>query len=159
MPRIPTVKFDASRVTDAVKIDLKQAIASLGDIRASDVDFIYAAAIRSVSAGRDLRTLYTTLMTLDHMTERRASHIALFLNNRASSMMDRARMLQVGIKYAKWTYSGAPCEPVEIDRVHREANGNRFAVSRGMFIDGKWTWPGVESGCKCVMTAIVPGFS
>ena len=163
---IPTVNFDASRVTDAVKADIRKNIMLLEGIDKNQFDRVYEAALRSISAGRDLAVLYNVLLELNinGMTKRRASEIALLLNNKATALMHRERQEALGIKQALWLYSGAPCEinpkrPTGQDAAHRAANGKPFDVSKGMFLDGKWTWPGVKSGCRCVSKPIVPGFS
>jgi hypothetical protein len=163
---IPTVNFDVSRVTDAVKADIRENIMLLEGIDKNQIDRIYDAAIRSVSAGRDLAVLCKALLELNinGMTTRRASEIALLLNNKATAVMQRERQEALGIKQALWLYSGAPCEinpkrPTGQDTAHRAANGKPFDVSKGLFLDGKWTWPGVEPGCRCVSKPIVPGFS
>jgi hypothetical protein len=163
---IPKVNFDVLRVTDAVKADIRKNIMLLEGIDKNQFDRVYDAALRSVSAGRDLAVLYKVLLELNinGMTARRASEIALLLNNKATALMYRECQEALGIKQALWLYSGAPCEinpkrPTGQDTAHRAANGKPFDVSKGMFLDGKWTWPGVEPGCRCVSKPIVPGFS
>ena len=166
MTHIPTVKFDDSRVTEAVKADIRKNISLLGDIDQIHFERVYDAALRSISAGRDLHLLYKTLleMNINGLTKRRAEDIARQLNNAATAFMDKERQGSLGIKQAQWLYSGAPCEvnpkkPTGQDAAHRAANGKIFEISRGMFLNGKWTWPGVEPGCKCVSKSIIPGFS
>ena len=162
---IPKVGFDASRVTNAVKADIRKNVLLL-EIDKKHVDRVYDAAIRSISAGRDLSVLHDCLMRLNvsGMTTQRAGEIALFLNNRATALMNRERQETLGIKKAIWLYSGAPCEinpkkPTGQDAAHRAANGRSFDVSKGMLLNGKWTWPGAEPGCRCVSKSVVPGFS
>jgi hypothetical protein len=163
---VPTVKFDASRITDTVKADLRKNITLLAEVDRSHFDRIYDAALRSISAGRDLSTLYNVLLDLNinGMTKRRAGEIAHLLNNKATGLMNRERQEALGIKQALWLYSGAPCEidpkrPTGQDAAHRAANGKPFDISRGMFLNGKWTWPGVEPGCRCVSKSVIRGFS
>jgi hypothetical protein len=163
---IPTVNFDASRVTDAVKADIMKNIMLLEGIDKNQFDRVYDAALRSICAGRDLALLYNVLLELNinGMTKRRAGEIAFLLNNKATALMNRERQEALGIKQALWLYSGAPCEinpkrPTGQDAAHRAANGKPFDVSKGMFLDGKWTWPGVEPGCRCVSKAVVRAFS
>lgn len=170
MSGIPTVKFDASRVTETVKADLRKNIMLLGEIDKNNFEQVYDAALRSISAGGDLQVLYNVLMqmNINGMTKQRAAEIARLLNNKATAIMQRTRQESLGIMQAKWLYSGAPCKinrknPTDQenrqDAAHRAANGKPFDVSKGMFVDGKWTWPGVEPGCRCVSKSIVPGFS
>jgi uncharacterized protein with gpF-like domain len=166
MSGIPTVKFDASRVTETVKADLRKNIMLLEGINRDDFEQVYDAALRSISAGRDLSLLYNVLMqiNIEGMTKQRAEEIARLLNNKATALMNRERQGSLGIKQAHWLYSGAPCEvnprkTTGQDAAHKAANGKQYDVSTGMFLNGKWTWPGVESGCRCVSKSVIPGFS
>jgi hypothetical protein len=163
---IPTVEFDASRLTETVKADIRKNIMLLEEVDKNHFDQLYDAALRSISAGRDLSLLHNALMEMNikGMTKRRAAEITGLLNNKATALMDRERQRSLGIKSALWLYSGAPCEmnpkkPTGQDAAHKAANGKSFDVSKGMFLDGKWTWPGVEPGCRCVSKSVVRGFS
>ena len=51
----------------------------------------------------------------------------------------------------------APLAP-QTEEDQRPGKGFHDDPSKGKFLGGKWTWPGVEPGCKCVMQAVVPGF-
>jgi uncharacterized protein with gpF-like domain len=166
--RIPTVNFDASRVTDDVKAEIRKYVAEIEGPTASQRETIYNAALRSVSAGGDLHTLHSALMGLgiEGMTKSKASAIALRVNKRATTLMNKAQQQSLGIKYARWMYSGAPCmanpkkptpADIEQDGAHKAANGQRFKVSQGMFLNGKWTWPGDDNGCRCISASIIPG--
>lgn len=164
---ILAVKFDASRITETVKADLRKNLEAIEGIGGSSFDQVYNAALSSISAGRDMSILYNCLqkMNIDGMTNERAAEIARLLSNKATALMDRERLNSIGIKQARWLYSGTPCdlkptgEENRQNAAHKAANGKPFDVSKGMFLDGKWTWPGVEPGCKCVMKPVVSGFS
>lgn len=82
--------------------------------------------------------------------------------SRERALSNRNRQLELGITEAIWLYSGAPCD---IDprkprgnqnASHKAANGKRFMIAEGMFLDGKWTWPGHEDGCRCVSRSVIP---
>ena len=62
---IPTVKFDASRVTETVKADIRRNVIALEEVGGTHVDQVYDAALRSISAGRDLSVLYNTLIEMN----------------------------------------------------------------------------------------------
>jgi uncharacterized protein with gpF-like domain len=167
---IPAVKFDASRVTEEIELDIKKNIAVIEGIEPAHFDQIYNAALRSISGGRDLGILFKILtqMNIDGMTKRRAEEIARSLNNKATVAINRERQKSLGIKYARWLYSGAPClrnsqkptdEDIRQDAAHKAANGKQFDVNAGLFLNGKWTWPGQEDGCRCISRSVVEGFS
>ena len=109
---------------------------------------------------------YWQVGKIDGMTEGRAAEIARSLHNKATAIIDRERQASLGITHAIWMYANAPCmkDPshpvaadVQQDSAHRSANGKQYEISKGLFVDGKWTWPGVEEGCKCVARAVLPG--
>ncbi len=156
--RIPTVKFDAARVTETVKADLRQNIKSLNEVSPGDFDMIYDAALRSISAGGALHILYQTLMTIDGMGKRRAADISRSLNIKATALMQIEGQKRLGIEYAIWMYSGAPCGSAEQDAAHKAANGKPYLVDQGMLLNGFRTWPGREDDCKCVSRPVLPGF-
>ncbi len=155
---IPTVKFDPAKVTEAVKADLTKNIKSLKEVGVADFDVIYDAALRSISAGGALHILYQALMTIDGMHRRRAEDISRSLNNKATALMQAEEQERLGIKYATWLYSGAPCGDVDQDSAHKAANGKPYAVDKGMLLNGRWTRPGHEEGCKCVSKSMIVGF-
>jgi len=76
-----------------------------------------------------------------------------------------ARWRELGITHAIWLYANAPCieDPshataadVQRDAAHCSANGKKYEISKGLFVDGKWTWPGVEEWCKCWARPVLP---
>jgi uncharacterized protein with gpF-like domain len=159
------VEFDPSIVSKSVKSNLRRNIELLDDLEKKHVKQVYKAALRSVLAGRDMATLCMALMKIEGMTQRRAAEIALSLNNKATALINRERQASLGITHAIWMYPNAPCmkdprhpvvEDVQQDSAHRAANGKKFEISKGLFVDGKWTWPGVEEGCKCSSRPILP---
>jgi hypothetical protein len=167
---IPTVKFDSLRVTETVEADVRKTILTLPEIDRNNFEQVYDATIDSISAGRDLHFLFDALMRLNivGMTETSAADIARLLNNRATSLMQREQQTALGIIHAIWLYSGVPCivDPkrpsdhyIRQDAAHKAADGKEFQVAKGMFLNGKWTWPGADPGCKCVSRSKIPGFS
>lgn len=165
LEKMPTVTFDASRVTESVESLLKESISSLEDIESKHFEKVFQAALRSVAAGRDLRALSTELMDIDGMTKKRAGEIARSLNNKATVLMNRERREALGLTQATWAYSNAPCmvnpkkpsdSDLRQDAAHRAANGQQFDIREGLPVDGKLTWPGFEDGCKCSSRTVLP---
>lgn len=60
--RVPTVKFDPARMTDAVLVDLKENIRGLPEVDADDFEAIYQAAFRAISAGGALHIISAALI-------------------------------------------------------------------------------------------------
>ena len=167
---IPTVKFDTQRVTEAIKDDLKINIKEIKDFNESNFGQIYDATLLSINRGGDLSVLFKAIMALNlpSMTKQRAGEISSFLNSRSTAMISRDQQVRLGIKYATWMYSGAPCymnhkkptaQDIRRNAAHKAAGGKRYEVAKGMLLNGKHTWPGREEGCKCVSRSNVEGFS
>ncbi len=165
---IPTIEFDPARVTPTVKADLRRNIKALADVDASQFAKIYDAALRCISVGGARNILFQALMTIDGMSQGRATAVTQSLNSKANAVMTAEHQRGLGIEYATWRYSGAPCitkpksaSKVEIERdaAHQAANGNIFRVAKGMFLTGRWTHPGREDGCKCYSKSLIPGLS
>ena len=70
---LPKVKFDPSTVTKSVKAYLRRNIELIDDLEKKHVPQIYEAALRSVSAGRDLNVLSLALMKIAGMSKGRAA--------------------------------------------------------------------------------------
>lgn len=101
------------------------------------------------------------------MTKKRASEISLDLINKATALTSRDRQVGLGIKYAIWVYSGAPCQlnprtpsdkDIQQDAAHKAANGKRYKVDKGLLLNGRLAFPGEEEGCKCISQPVIPGF-
>jgi len=111
--------------------------------------------------------LSTALIEIAGMSRDRAADIARSLHNKATEQINRERQSSLGIAHAIWMYANAPCmkDPwcdcptaadIRQDSAHRAADGKRYDLSKGLLVDGKWTRPGVEKGCKCVSRAGLP---
>jgi len=162
---IPTVKFDSSLVTKSVREDLKRNLKLIDDLDKKQFDKVYEAAVSAISAGGNLQVLFTALMECEGMTKGRAGEIARSLNNKAMSRISRERQMALGITQAVWMYSNASCmvnarvpteKEIQQDAAHRAANGTLYEISKGLFVGGKWIWPGTEDGCKCLSRVKLP---
>jgi hypothetical protein len=163
---IPIVKLDQSRVTTAVEAEIKSTLRDVPEIGAGELASAYGAALQSVRAGRDLKILHDALIGLG-LTKRRASEVAILVNNRATSLMNREQQASLGITKAVWLYSGAPCitssgtpslEDERRNTDHLAANGKSYVIVKGMLMSGRRVWPGQDPGCKCVSKSVIPGF-
>ncbi len=168
MEAMPTIKFDPSVVTKGVKADLRRNIELLEGLEKRRRKQVYELALRSIVGRGDFYLFCNEMMDLhiDGMTRSKAAEIGRSLANKAGAVIDRERHASLGITYAIWIYANAPymrnpshpsATEVRRDAAHCSANGKRYEISRGLFVDGKWTWPGVENGCKCTSRAVLPG--
>lgn len=114
--------------------------------------------MRSVQTGRDLGQLSKDLQKQFGVTKRRAAFIARDQNNKATSVFQRVRQVELGIEEAIWLHSHAGKKPRP---THVKNNGKRYSVKTGWYDPAikKNIWPGTEPNCRCVSKSIVAGFS
>ena len=111
--------------------------------------------MRSVMAGRDLAALSDELQASYGVTKRRAAFIARDQNNKATAVLQRTRHIELGVTKAVWLHSAGGKQPRP---EHVAFSGQVYDVAKGAFLDGVWTWPGMEINCRCVSKPIIPGF-
>jgi hypothetical protein len=167
--RMPTVKFDTKWVTRTVLAALERDVRNLPEVTEANFEAFYVLAKRGVATGGDLHFFSTGIsgLNIPGMTGQRAAQIATILWRRAHGRMDRERAADLGIARARWSYANAPCmadphNPTPEDRrrdaTHKAANGKVYVIAKGLRVDGNYTWPGDEFGCKCSSRSIIPGF-
>jgi len=116
---------------------------------------IETLVMQSVQSGRDLATLTDALENQFGITRRRAKLIARDQNNKATQTLTRTRQQELGLRQSIWRHSHAGKVPRPS---HVKADGKTYDLDKGMFLDGKWTFPGIEINCRCFSTPIIPGF-
>lgn len=156
--------FSVSFRQTAASRDVLQATvhANVGLIKSIPEQFlaqVEGMVMRSVQTGRDLSQLTKELERQYGVTRRRAAFIARDQNNKATSAIQRARQVELGLDEGIWMHSGGGKHP----RPKHVAAGKaqkRFDLSKGLKIGdkGQWVMPGEEPNCRCVWRAVVPGF-
>lgn len=111
---------------------------------------------RSVNAGYDMAALTKELRRDYGISQRRAAFIARDQTNKAKAVIEQARRQELGITEAVWMHSHAGKTPRPS---HVAANGKRFDVGKGMYLDGKWVQPGEEINCRCTSRSVIKGFN
>lgn len=163
---MPTVEFDASKVTEEIQKDIEESLLAVPEFSEADCQKLFPAALEAVTNGRDLAVLYQAITGsgFKAMTNGRAGDITSWVVNRAMALIERERRLQLGMHRAIWIHA-APCQlnpsnPSEDealqDRAHQAANGQEYDIAKGMFLNGHWTLPGREWGCKCSSKSVLP---
>jgi SPP1 gp7 family putative phage head morphogenesis protein len=109
--------------------------------------------MRSYTQGRDLETMVKDLKALYPKASHRAELIACDQSNKANSVVQRTRQLELGIESGVWMHSHAGKEPRQS---HVAANGKVFRIKEGCFIDGEYIFPGEKIFCRCTWRPILP---
>ncbi|EBF6371642.1 DUF1073 domain-containing protein [Salmonella enterica subsp. enterica serovar Java] len=150
-----TVPFRmTAEMNTALQASITENVNLIRSIPQQHLTQVETLVMQSVGRGRDLKTLTDELEKRYGITRRRAALIARDQNNKATSVMQSARQRSVGITEGIWRHSraGKTWRPS-----HVKANGKRFDLRKGMFLDGKWVLPGEEINCKCGWEAVIPG--
>lgn len=143
---------DVLQATTAANVSLIRSIAQ------QHLTQVEGAVMRSVQTGRDLGTLAKELEAGYGVTKRKAAFISRDQNNKATAAITRTRQQGLGITTAQWVHSAGGRVPRP---EHMKAGKDRlvYEVAKGAFLEGVWTWPGHEIGCRCVSRSVVPGFA
>jgi SPP1 gp7 family putative phage head morphogenesis protein len=143
-------------VHGAVVAENVQLIKSIAQEHLTDVQGI---VMRSVTTGRDLEHLARELRERFDVPKARAELIARDQNNKASAVITRARQQEVGIDQAIWVHShaGKHPRPEHVAFAAGRLGGPVYDVAKGAFLEGVWTWPGVEINCRCFSRPVLPG--
>lgn len=166
---LPTVKMDPSIVTPRVKEYLRCKIEDQAEFPPTNYDAIFEAGLRFLYSGGDARTFSLELQPLctAGVTSKRIGQLTTHIWASCRSIMDRERMLEIGIKECVWKYSRAGCmedrkhpsaQDLVRDAAHRAAHNKRYKVEEGLKINDQWVYPGEEPGCGCSSRIHIPGF-
>ena len=154
-----SVRFvQTQAMKDVVAATITENVSLIKSIASQHLGEVEQLVMRSVSRGRDLGYLSKELQARYGITKRRAAFISRSQNNLSSSAMERVRQQELGVVQAKWRHSRAS----KVPRPSHIANdGKLYSVKTGWWDPAikKFTWPGVEPGCKCVSISVIPGFS
>lgn len=150
-----TVEFKmTAAMNNALQATITENVNLIKSIPEQYLTQVEGLVMRSVSRGRDLSYLTDELEKRYGITRRRAALIARDQNNKATSVMQTARQQSLGITKGIWRHSHAGKEPRPS---HVKADGKEFDLSKGMYLDGKWTLPGEEINCRCTWSPVIPG--
>jgi SPP1 gp7 family putative phage head morphogenesis protein len=151
-----TVKFVMTpEMNDAIQATIGEQVGLIKSIASEHLAEVQGLVMRSITTGRDLEYLHKELTARYGITKRRASLIARDQNNKATATITRVRTQELGLTEAEWMHSHGGKHPRPS---HLRADGKRYQIAQGMYLDGKWTWPGVEINCRCVSRPVIPGF-
>ncbi|MGN6312862.1 MAG: phage head morphogenesis protein [Rhodanobacteraceae bacterium] len=152
---LPTVKFTMTdEMRNAYQAVAGEQVGLIKSIASEHLTDVEGIVMRSVSRGRDLESVAKELQARYGVTKRRAALIARDQNNKATSALQSVRQRQLGIAEGIWKHSHGGKHPRPS---HVKANGQKFDLSKGMYLDGKWVMPGEEINCRCTWSPVIPG--
>lgn len=150
------VEFRASPVVRAAMAAVvDENVGLIRSIASDHLAQVSGLVMRSASVGRDLNTMATELRERFEVPKKRAALIARDQNNKMTAVVARVRQKEAGIDQAIWMHSHAGRKPRP---EHLAFSGYTYDVAKGAFLEGVWTWPGVEINCRCYSKPVLPGF-
>lgn len=159
-----TVEFTMTpQVRDVFAATLNEQVSLIRSIPEQCLTQVASMVNVAVQTGHDLGTLTKGLEKQFGVSRHRAALIARDQSSKATATITRARQQELGINRAKWLHSAGGKVPrpehVAFSKgTHRGGNhGPFYDVAKGAFLEGKWTWPGVEINCRCVSIPVIPG--
>lgn len=141
---------------DAYTAVIQEQVGLIKSIPEHYLNEVEGMVMRSVQQGRNLDWISKELRKRYAITKRRAELISRDQNNKATAVITRVRQKEIGITEAIWRHSSAGKEPRPS---HVAANGKRYDVDKGMYIDGEWIFPGEKINCRCTSRSVIPGFN
>lgn len=153
-----TVQFKPTRyVQSMVQSAINENVNLIKGMTNDHLKDIRTAVNLSVQNGRDLSSLSEALQKQYGISRRRAAFIARDQNNKATSVINRARQAELGLKKGIWVHSSGGKHP-RPDHVKAGKDRLRFDLTKGAYIGGRWIHPGEEPNCRCTWLVIIPGF-
>lgn len=157
-----SVKFKMSAaMRDAFNASLDKNVGLIQSIPEKYLQQVEGIVSRSYASGRDLGTMVKELKALYPKAQNRAVLIARDQSNKANSVVENARRLQLGITQAVWMHSGGGKHPRPN---HVKASGTVYDIRTGCPIknekgDLEWIFPGQKINCRCVSRSVIPGLT
>jgi uncharacterized protein with gpF-like domain len=149
-----SVVFGVTKGTrDIYNAVLQENIELIKSIPEEYLKDVQGVIMRAFSSGRDLQSMVRGIKEVYAVTDRRAILISRDQSNKATSVLTRARRIELGIKEAIWIHSRGGKTP-RAD--HQAADGKKFDVEKGCLISGEYIQPGEKINCRCVSKAILP---
>jgi SPP1 gp7 family putative phage head morphogenesis protein len=152
-----TVQFSMTApMNDVFQAVISEQVGLIKSIASQHLTQVETLVMQSVQRGRDLGWLTDKLTKQYGITKRRAALIARDQNNKATAVLNNVRQRELGITEGIWRHSAAGKQPRPS---HVHADGQKFDLSKGMYLDGKWVLPGEEINCRCTVQPIIKGFN
>lgn len=145
-----TLKTDvvSGKVADVTKAAIKQNVALIKSIPTKYFERIEGEVMRSIQTGRGMADLQPAIENIGAVTKKRAGLIARDQTSKATTAINKARMLGLGVRKFEWVHTMGEKFPREL---HRDVlNGNIYEFDNPPVIDertGERGLPGQLINC------------
>lgn len=148
-----TVRFQPTRRSvRAYELEIDQQVGLIKSIPQQFLTDVQSTVYQSVMEGGNLQRVVEDVKQKYGIAHRRAAFIARDQNNKAKAIIERERRRELGITRAKWRHSGGGKHPRP---EHVEFSGKFYDIEQGAYLEGVWTWPGMQPNCRCTDQAVI----
>lgn len=154
-----TAKFKMTPAQrDVLRATVHANVSLIKSIPTQYLNQVEGIVMRSVQQGMAIGDLAKQLEKSYGVSKRRAALIARDQNIKATSSLNRARQMELGITHAIWQHSHGGNEPRP---THVAMNGKKYDLSKGMWDSHEkaFVHPGQLINCRCSSKSIIAGFS
>ena len=143
---------------DILVATIAENVSLIKSIPAQYLDHVEQLVMRSVTQGRNIGYLTKQIEKHYTVSHKRAVLIARDQNNKATSALNRARCLELGLKEAIWMHSHAGKKPRP---EHVKMHGKKFNIARGMWDphEKMYIQPGYLINCRCTKKVVIAGLT
>lgn len=142
---------------DVIEAAVQENVGLIKSIPQEYLKNVEGDVMRAVQVGGAAGDLAKKLEKNYGVSMRRAKLISRDQTAKATSVMGRARYLELGIEKAIWRHSSAGKVP---RKTHLRNDGKEYSVTEGWFDPdvGEFIQPGALINCRCTSKPIIPGF-
>jgi uncharacterized protein with gpF-like domain len=152
-----TIRFRMTpEMNDIVQASVAENVKLITSLADQQLLRVEGAVMRAVQTGTNLQQLNQELVEGLGIAKRRAAFIARQQTSMATATMARARHMELGCEEGIWLHSAGGRKPRP---EHVAFSRKRYSLSKGAFLEGKWTHPGVEPNCRCVGRPVLPSLA
>lgn len=151
--RVPK-KLKGADYQNALDAAVAENVGLIKSIPAEYLEQVQREVMQAVQDGWPLDRLSDGLRRRYGITKRRADLIARDQCAKVTEDVKEKRALSVGFTEADWWHSSGSRYP---RKSHMAANGRRYKLAEGCWIDNEFIRPSQKINCKCFCTLHMPG--
>lgn len=138
----------------ALDAAVAENVALIKSIPSEYLEGVQREVMQAVQDGWPLDRLSAGLQDRYGITKRRADMIARDQCAKVTETMKQKLALAAGFTEATWFHSSGSRYP---RKSHQAANGKRYNLAQGCWIDDEYIMPGQKVNCRCFCTFHAPG--
>lgn len=145
-----------------VKASINENVSLIKSIPQKYLSDISGSVMRSITTGNGLKDLIPAISKHSNQTKRRIKNLALDQTRKAYNVINKQRLISIGVKKFKWLHSGGGQHP---RKSHIAMNGKVFSYDDLPIINKEQADKGYESpqkgipgqaiNCGCTMNPVV----